>query len=57
MPFEGEYLACFDAAVIVTDHDQVDYERLLRFSKLVLDTRNRIAARPQRETRAVLARA
>ena len=57
VPFEGEYLACFDAAVIVTDHDQVDYERLLRFSKLVLDTRNRIAARPQRETRAVLARA
>jgi len=30
--------------VIVTDHDNIDYAMLLRFSKLVLDTRNALAA-------------
>ena len=33
-------LACADAVVIVTDHDAVDYERVVRASKLVIDTRN-----------------
>jgi UDP-N-acetyl-D-glucosamine dehydrogenase len=40
VPFEDYILAGYDAAVIVTDHDDTDYTRLLRFSKLVLDTRN-----------------
>jgi len=40
VPFEDYLLARFDAAMIVTDHDNVDYEALLRFSKLILDTRN-----------------
>jgi UDP-N-acetyl-D-glucosamine dehydrogenase len=41
--FEGYLLARYHAAVIVTDHDSVDYATLLRFSKVVLDTRNAMA--------------
>ena len=40
IPFEDYALTRYDAAVIVTDHDDVDYVKLLRFSKLVVDTRN-----------------
>jgi UDP-N-acetyl-D-glucosamine dehydrogenase len=40
VPFEDYILAGYDAAVIITDHDDTDYATLLRFSKLVLDTRN-----------------
>jgi UDP-N-acetyl-D-glucosamine dehydrogenase len=40
IPFEDYVLARYDAAVIVTDHDDTDYATLLRFSRLVLDTRN-----------------
>ncbi|HYE01194.1 MAG TPA: nucleotide sugar dehydrogenase [Alphaproteobacteria bacterium] len=35
-----EVLAGFDAAVITTDHDGVDYAALVARSKLVVDTRN-----------------
>jgi UDP-N-acetyl-D-glucosamine dehydrogenase len=40
---EGYNLARYDGAVIVTDHDNVDYATLLRYSKLVVDTRNVLA--------------
>jgi len=40
VPFEDYVLTRYDATVIVTDHSKVDYEKLLRFSKLVIDTRN-----------------
>jgi UDP-N-acetyl-D-glucosamine dehydrogenase len=43
VPLEGHNLARYDAAVIVTDHDDVDYTTLLRFSKLIVDTRNVLA--------------
>lgn len=43
VPIEDYALSRYEAAVIVTDHDAVDYARLLRFSKLVLDTRNVLA--------------
>jgi UDP-N-acetyl-D-glucosamine dehydrogenase len=33
-------LAGFDAAVITTDHDCFDYDALVRWSRLVVDTRN-----------------
>lgn len=36
-------LAGFDCAIIVTDHDGVDYERLVRETPLVVDTRNATA--------------
>jgi UDP-N-acetyl-D-glucosamine dehydrogenase len=33
-------VASFDATVICTDHDAVDYRRLVEWSPLVIDTRN-----------------
>jgi UDP-N-acetyl-D-glucosamine dehydrogenase len=38
--FEPSVLASYDAAVIVTDHDCVDYASLLKTVSLVVDTRN-----------------
>jgi UDP-N-acetyl-D-glucosamine dehydrogenase len=35
-----ENLGSFDAVMIVTDHSDYDYERIVRESKLVIDTRN-----------------
>jgi UDP-N-acetyl-D-glucosamine dehydrogenase len=43
VPLEGHNLARYDAAVIVTDHDNVDYATLLRYSRLIVDTRNVLA--------------
>ena len=41
--FTAEALARFDAALIVTDHDGVDYRLLADHLKLVVDTRNACA--------------
>jgi UDP-N-acetyl-D-glucosamine dehydrogenase len=38
--FDARTLSSFDAALIVTDHDAVDYEMLVAHSRLVVDTRN-----------------
>jgi len=38
-----ETLETFDCAVIVTDHDEVDYQALVRHVPLVIDTRNATA--------------
>ncbi|MBV9570820.1 MAG: nucleotide sugar dehydrogenase [Alphaproteobacteria bacterium] len=38
--FAEESVSSFDAVMIATDHDCVDYESLVRWSKLVIDTRN-----------------
>jgi UDP-N-acetyl-D-glucosamine dehydrogenase len=40
VPFEPENVARFDAALIATDHDCVDYRVLVEHSRLVVDTRN-----------------
>ncbi|KAF0110106.1 MAG: UDP-N-acetyl-D-glucosamine dehydrogenase [Rhodospirillaceae bacterium] len=40
IPWTPESLAGFDAALICTDHDGVDYAELVRYSHLVVDTRN-----------------
>jgi UDP-N-acetyl-D-glucosamine dehydrogenase len=39
-PLDARTLSGFDAALIVTDHDAVDYETLVTHSRLVVDTRN-----------------
>ncbi|WP_247878193.1 nucleotide sugar dehydrogenase [Azospirillum sp. TSO22-1] len=57
VPFEDYALARYDAAVIVTDHDDVDYAKLLRFSKLVVDTRNAVGALGLPETPDTVAKA
>lgn len=40
VPWSRDVLASYDAAMIVTDHDVVDYQALVDASKLVVDTRN-----------------
>jgi UDP-N-acetyl-D-glucosamine dehydrogenase len=43
VPLEGYNLARYDGAVVVTDHDNIDYPVLLQYSKLIIDTRNALA--------------
>jgi UDP-N-acetyl-D-mannosaminuronate dehydrogenase len=38
-PLTDELVRSADLVVIVTDHSEVDYERVVRESKLVLDSR------------------
>jgi UDP-N-acetyl-D-glucosamine dehydrogenase len=40
IPLDPAAIADFDAVLIVTDHDDVDYERLVEVARLVVDTRN-----------------
>jgi UDP-N-acetyl-D-glucosamine dehydrogenase len=41
--FDEQVLSEQEAAVIVTDHDNIDYRTLARCSRLVIDTRNALA--------------
>lgn len=45
-PFTDQLLAGVDAAVIVTNHDGVDHQRVLELAPIVVDTRNATGARP-----------
>jgi UDP-N-acetyl-D-glucosamine dehydrogenase len=38
-----EELAAADCVIIVTDHRSVDYERVARYARLIVDTRNTAA--------------
>lgn len=40
LPLSDAVVAAFDAVLIATDHDTVDYKRLVGAAKLVVDTRN-----------------
>jgi UDP-N-acetyl-D-glucosamine dehydrogenase len=40
IPFDPSTLAQYDAALIATDHDSVDYQTLVDRSRLVIDARN-----------------
>jgi UDP-N-acetyl-D-glucosamine dehydrogenase len=44
VPLDAETLAAADAVLIVTDHDAVDYELVGAHARLVVDTRNAMAA-------------
>jgi UDP-N-acetyl-D-glucosamine dehydrogenase len=44
IPWDPKQLSSFSAALILTDHDGVDYETLVRELPLVVDTRNVTAA-------------
>jgi UDP-N-acetyl-D-glucosamine dehydrogenase len=57
VPLEGHNLARYDGAVIVTDHNNVDYDTLLRFSKLIVDTRNVLAGLSGPELARLVAKA
>ncbi len=43
-PLTPEYLASQDCTLIVTDHSAYDYDEIVRYSRLVVDTRNATAA-------------
>jgi UDP-N-acetyl-D-glucosamine dehydrogenase len=43
MPWDLERIAEYDAVLIATDHDDVDYNELARVASLVVDTRNACA--------------
>ncbi len=57
VPFEDYALSRYDAAMIVTDHSGVDYARLLRLSRLVVDTRNVVGTLGLADPDAVVAKA
>ena len=40
VPLDDETLRACDCVVIVTDHSDVDYSRVLKMAPLVVDTRN-----------------
>lgn len=46
---DPQVIAAYDAALIVTDHDAVDYPALVAASKLVVDTRNATKAVADRQ--------
>jgi UDP-N-acetyl-D-glucosamine dehydrogenase len=50
-----EMLQTYDAVLIATDHDDVDYDELVKYSKLVVDTRN--ATKHVKENREKIAKA
>jgi len=43
VPLTEEEIAAADCVVIVTDHHSLDYERVVKYADLVVDTRNAIA--------------
>ena len=42
VPLTAELLAGCDAVVLVTDHDDTDYDLVTRHARYVFDTRNRL---------------
>jgi UDP-N-acetyl-D-glucosamine dehydrogenase len=44
IPWSAENISHYDAALICTDHDDLNYEELVTHSKLVIDTRNATAS-------------
>ncbi|MDP2361503.1 MAG: nucleotide sugar dehydrogenase [bacterium] len=55
VPLSAEMLATYDAVLISTDHDDVDYAFVVKHSRLVLDTRN--ATKHVKEGREKIAKA
>lgn len=41
----NQSISAYDATVILTDHDDIDYTLIARHSRLVIDTRNALASR------------
>ena len=51
-----EELSAADCAVIVTDHSAVDYGRVCRLSRLIIDTRNALSRDLRRDSSAKIVR-
>ncbi|HEX2752643.1 MAG TPA: UDP binding domain-containing protein, partial [Alphaproteobacteria bacterium] len=43
VPLTPETVAAADVVMIVTDHDNVDYDMVVKNARLVIDTRNKLA--------------
>jgi UDP-N-acetyl-D-glucosamine dehydrogenase len=43
VPLTSSALRSYDAVLIATDHDEIDYSAVVKYSKLVVDTRNACA--------------
>jgi UDP-N-acetyl-D-mannosaminuronate dehydrogenase len=54
--FTDDELRAADCCVIVTDHSGVDYARVCRLSKLIVDTRNALSRELRRESCAKIVR-
>lgn len=50
-----ENLQNFDAVIITTDHDNVDYDLVAKYSSLIVDTRNVLAAKGLKTENTVVA--
>jgi len=55
VPLTKENLQTFDAVIIATDHDRVDYQLLTENSSLIVDTRNILATKGLRNLNTVCA--
>ena len=54
VPLDDQTLSAADCAVVITDHDGIDWERVVRQSPLVVDTRNATRAVAANRDRIVL---
>lgn len=55
IPLSQENIQQFDAVIITTDHDNVDYQLVAEYSSLIVDTRNILAAKGLKIENAVVA--
>ena len=55
VPLTSEAVASYDAVLIATDHDAVDYALLVNAARLIVDTRNVVARLGLRGDRVVKA--
>jgi UDP-N-acetyl-D-glucosamine dehydrogenase len=56
VPLTDDELRSADCIVIVTDHSQIEYERVCRLGSLIVDTRNALNGDIRRESRAKIVR-
>jgi len=49
VPLTAETVAAADAVMIITDHDNVDYDMVAKNARLIIDTRNKLAAVEDRQ--------
>ena len=56
VPLSDDELQTADCVVIVTDHSQIDYQRVCQLTSLIVDTRNALNGDLRRESRARIVR-
>src|SRR5262245_43428817 len=56
VPLNDEELRGADCLIIVTDHSQIDYQRICRLASLIVDTRNALNGEVRKESKARIIR-